>query len=72
MDILIINEKVQKRDNDQIIEVQSGGRVMEYWVSYHIKIERTGTIGKRDFTLKTSSPAQSIKFTADLTENGFL
>ena len=41
IEIMIINEISRKNFNDQIIEVQSGGKVMKYWADFSIKITRT-------------------------------
>lgn len=71
VDILVVNEKVQIRENDQNIEIQSGGKVMEYWVTLDIKIERTEVLKEREFILTNHSDGDHIKFRSNLTENGF-
>jgi len=71
VNILIVNEKVQIRDNDQLTEIQSGGKVMEYWVSLDIKIERTEILKERKFTLTKHPEDKHITFMSKLTENGF-
>ncbi|GAH06045.1 unnamed protein product, partial [marine sediment metagenome] len=71
VNILIVNEKVQIRDNDQLTEIQSGGKVMEYWVSLDIKIERTEILKERKFTLTKHPEDKHISFMSKLTENGF-
>lgn len=71
VNILIVNEKAQIRDNDQLTEIQSGGKVMEYWVSLDIKIERTEILKERKFTLTKHPEDKHISFMSKLTENGF-
>jgi RecA/RadA recombinase len=71
IDILIVNEKVNKLVNNQIIEVPSGGRVMEYWVSLNIKIERTEILKQRKLIINKLPEIENIEFTYSLTKNGF-
>jgi len=71
VNILIVNEKAQIRDNDQLTEIQSGGKVMEYWVLLDIKIERTEILKERKFTLTKHPEDKHISFMSKLTENGF-
>ena len=56
---------------DNIVEIQSGGKVMEYWVSFDIKIERTHKINSRYIVLTKRSNNQQLNFTSILTERGF-
>lgn len=69
--ILIVNEKVQKQINSEIIEVQSGGNVIDYWILYDIKIERTEKIKERRFILTKQPNLQKIEFTSIITKKGF-
>ena len=71
IEILIVNEKVNKLINDQIIEVQSGGKVMEYWVSLNIKIERTEVLKQRKLIITKHPEIENIEFTYNLTNDGF-
>ena len=71
VDILVINEKVQTRENDQNKEIQSGGKVMEYWITLDIKIERTEILKEREIILINHSSGDHIKFLSNLTESGF-
>lgn len=71
IDILIVNEKVNKMVSNQIIEVQSGGKVMEYWVLLNIKIERTEILKQRKLIITKHPEIQNIEFTYNLTKNGF-
>jgi RecA/RadA recombinase len=71
IDILIVNEKVNKLINNQTIEMQGGGKVMEYWVSANIKIERTEVLKERKFILTKRPEIQNMEFKSSLTKNGF-
>ncbi|MFX1496610.1 MAG: hypothetical protein ACFFBH_03695 [Promethearchaeota archaeon] len=69
--ILIVNNKSDVNRNGQIIEVQSGGLVMEYWINSTIKITRTNKLNQRKFVFNKSNK-KLIAISATLTENGFL
>jgi len=71
IEVLIVNEKTQKKDKDNIIEVQSGGKVMEYWIFYNIKIERTNKLNERIFILSNRFDNKKSSFKAMLNEEGF-
>ena len=71
IEILIINEISRKNFNDQIIEVQSGGKVMEYWVDFSIKITRTEKLNERNFILTKDPKIELNNIKSILTENGF-
>ncbi|MHA1985061.1 MAG: AAA family ATPase [Promethearchaeota archaeon] len=71
IEILVINEKTQIKEENQIKEIQSGGKVMEYWVSNDIKIERTEKLRERKFILTTHPSSEFTEFTSKLSENGF-
>jgi len=71
IEILIINEISRKNLNDQIIEVQSGGKVMEFWVNYSLKITKTKKLNQRKFLFVNVSKNQIIEFTSSLKERGF-
>ncbi len=71
IEIMIINEISRKNFNDQIIEVQSGGKVMKYWVNFSIKITRTEKLNKRKLILTKDLEIELNNFTLNLTENGF-
>ena len=68
---LVISEKVQSRVNDRIIEFQSGGKVMEYWTTLDIKIERTGVLKERKFIITNHLNSDHLEFMSNLNENGF-
>lgn len=71
IEIMIINEISRKNFNNQIIEVQSGGKVMNYWVDFSIKITRIEKLNERKFILTKDSEIELDKFTSYLTGNGF-
>jgi hypothetical protein len=71
VDILIINEKVQTKENEIFIETQSGGKVMEYWIPIDIKIERTEILKERKMILINHTTGDQTEIIANLTENGF-
>jgi len=70
IEILIINEISRKNLNDHIVEVQAGGKVMEYWISYNIKINRTEKLNQRKFVIKQGEKLV-LEFIENLTINGF-
>ncbi|MFW9770617.1 MAG: hypothetical protein ACFFFB_06605 [Candidatus Heimdallarchaeota archaeon] len=70
IDILIVNNKTYIDSNGQIIEVQSGGLVMEYWINSTIKIIRTNKLNQRKFIFNTENK-EIIKKLVTLTKNGF-
>jgi len=71
IEIMIINEISRKNFDDQIIEVQSGGKVMKYWVDFSIKITRTEKLNERKFILTKDPGIELNSFKSILTENGF-
>ncbi|KKN16681.1 hypothetical protein LCGC14_0973440 [marine sediment metagenome] len=70
-DILIVNESTKKRINDHFIEIQSGGKVMEYWILFDIKIKRTHKISNRQIFLTKHPDNKQLEFISILTERGF-
>ena len=71
LDVLIVNETTKRRINDHFIEKQSGGKVMEYWVSISFKIERTNKNNTRNIFLEERVENKRIHFESTLTESGF-
>ena len=71
IEILIVNEKTQIKEENQIKEIQSGGRVMGYWVSLDIKIERTAKLRERKFILTEHPSFERTEFKSELSEKGF-
>ncbi|KKN35424.1 hypothetical protein LCGC14_0783670 [marine sediment metagenome] len=72
IDILIVNETTKLRINNHFIDKQSGGQVMDYWISLDIKIERTQKICNRQILLTKHPENSQIKIESILTEKGFI
>lgn len=68
--VLIVSNKANINRNGQIIETQSGGLVMEYWINSTIKITRTNKLNQRKFIFNKNSK-KLVEISATLTENGF-
>ena len=71
IEVLVINELTRKSHNDQTEEVQSGGNVMDFWVSYSIKIERTERLSVRNLTVRKHRENKKFELSSILTNNGF-
>lgn len=71
IEILIVNEISRKTRENQIIEVQSGGKVMEFWVKYILKINKTNKLNERKFIFNNIPEKRSIEFNSNLREKGF-
>jgi RecA/RadA recombinase len=72
INILIVNNKTNITSNGHLIEVQSGGLVMDYWINSTIKIIRTHQLNQRKFILKKKDESKIIESSAILTKTGFL
>ncbi|MFW9999478.1 MAG: hypothetical protein ACFE9Q_03115 [Candidatus Hodarchaeota archaeon] len=70
--IIIVNEISRKISKGQLIEVQSGDKIMEFWVNYNIKIIRTKNLNQRKFILINTSKNCKSEFISDLKEIGFI
>jgi len=71
IDILIVNEISYIHFEDHSLEIQSGGKVMKYWIPYSIKIARSEMMNKRRLFLYKTSQIQ-FELLATLSEKGFL
>ncbi|MFX1237671.1 MAG: ATPase domain-containing protein [Promethearchaeota archaeon] len=71
LEILLVNDISRKELGDTIIEVQSGGKVMDYWIEFSIKITRSKSLNQRYIELTKSPSEQKLKFTSRLSELGF-
>jgi len=69
--ILIVNELSRKNYNEQFIEVQSGGKAMEFWINFNLKIAKTKTLNQRKFIFSNLSENRLYEFTLNLREEGF-
>ena len=71
IEILIVNEISRKTRENQIIEVQSGGKVMDFWVKYNLKINKTNKLNERKLIFNNIPEKHSIEFNSNLREKGF-
>lgn len=71
IEILVINEISRKTVDDLIIDIQSGGNVMKFWVNYNLKITKTNILNERKFFFTNISENKTIEFFSNLRENGF-
>jgi archaellum biogenesis ATPase FlaH len=70
LDIIIVNESSRKMQKDEYYEIQSGGKVMDYWVSCSFHIERTDSLSKRKISLIKDGEVK-VDYYLSLTNNGF-
>ncbi|MFX0056730.1 MAG: hypothetical protein ACFE85_15175 [Candidatus Hodarchaeota archaeon] len=71
-EILIISEISRVNVNGHTIQIQSGGKIMDYWIAYSLKIERTEKLNYRKFILtKKEEEYSSQEYYLILTEKGF-
>ncbi|MFX1394945.1 MAG: hypothetical protein ACFFAH_15430, partial [Promethearchaeota archaeon] len=71
IEVLVVNELTRKSYNDQTQEVQSGGKVMDFWILYTIKIERTEILNKRKFIVRKDPEKKIFDINSSLTQYGF-
>ncbi|MFX1258860.1 MAG: hypothetical protein ACFFAN_13460, partial [Promethearchaeota archaeon] len=71
IEVLVVNELSRKNQLDQTLEVQSGGKVVNYWIRYDIKIARTEKLNERTFILREKAENKIFEFISSLTERGF-
>ena len=69
--ILIVNENSRRTQEGQTYEVESGGNVMQYWVTNSIKIERIDVVNNRRFILHKGYDNISFLLNSILTKRGF-
>lgn len=69
--ILIVNEISSISGNKKDFEFQSGGKVMDYWISTSLKISRTEKLNQRKFTIVKHPEGKQDEFTSNLTRGGF-
>ncbi len=72
VEILIINEVSRKTEIGSTKEIQSGGNVMNYWISNALKIERTQKLKERKFILTHSTKNKVLEFKLNMTDFGFM
>jgi len=71
INILVVNDSSRKSENDQIVEIQSGGKVMEYWIPITIKIARLDSLNNRKIFLQDVEKNKTIEVNSTLTIKGF-
>ena len=71
IDILIVNEMSRKSYDDKTLEIQSGGKVMVYWVLNSIKISRTEQLNVRALLLTKHLEEVDSNCLSNLTSHGF-
>lgn len=71
IEVLIVNEMSRRSYNEQTEEIQSGGKVMDYWVINSINIKRTNKLNVRKFVLTKHPMNKKIELFSLLSENGF-
>ena len=71
IEIMVVNEMSRKNLGDQIIEVESGGKVMEFWTDKKLKISKTKKLNEREFLFSDGSNNKIMKFISNLREFGF-
>ena len=71
LEVLIVNESSKDTKNGVLDEIPSGGAVMDYWISYLLKIERTSILNRRKLILIQSNQQIPLEFELDMTKNGF-
>ena len=71
IDILIVNENSRRTQEGQTYEVESGGNVMQYWVTNSIKIERSDVVNNRRLILHKGNDNLSFLLNSILTKRGF-
>lgn len=71
INILVVNNSSRKSENGQIVEIQSGGKVMEYWTRVTIKIARLESLNNRKIFFKDVDKNETIEVNSALTTKGF-
>ncbi|MFX1268602.1 MAG: hypothetical protein ACFFAK_11640 [Promethearchaeota archaeon] len=72
INILVVNTQTNINQNGQLIEVQSGGKVMDYWIDNSLKILRTNKLTCRKFVFKIKNNKKVIESLTTLTQDGFI
>ncbi len=70
--VLIVNEISKIQQNQSTVEVQSGRKVMENWITYSIHLIRDKEMNKRQLLLKNKKSNQEIRFSSVMTKGGFI
>ncbi|MFX1355791.1 MAG: hypothetical protein ACFFA8_00765 [Promethearchaeota archaeon] len=70
-EILITTEVSQTKINGRTIQIQAGGKIMEYWINYSLKIERTEKLNHRRLILSRKEEKTSEEYYSIFSEKGF-
>jgi predicted ATP-dependent serine protease len=68
---LIVNEISRGTQEGQTYDMESGGKVMHYWVVNSIKIERTDVVNNRKLILHRGNDNNSFVLNSMLSNHGF-
>lgn len=71
VDVLIVNYLRRLKQEKQTIEIQSGGKVMDYWIDLSIKIDRYKKLNYRNLVISTHPEKNLIIYRSKLTKFGF-
>lgn len=71
VDVLIVNYLRRLKQENQTIELQSGGKVMDYWIDLSIKIDRHKKLNYRNFIISAHPEKNLIIYQSKLTKFGF-
>ncbi|MFX0137766.1 MAG: hypothetical protein ACFFDN_29265 [Candidatus Hodarchaeota archaeon] len=72
INIIVVNTQTNINQNGKLIEVQSGGKVMDYWIESSLKILRTNKLNCRTFVFKRKNNKKTIESQSTLTQDGFI
>ena len=70
-EILMVNNIRSIRRENQTIEIPAGGKVMDFWLGYSIKIERDKKLNYRKIILSNRTGTKQISTLTTLTKLGF-
>ena len=70
LDFILVNESSKEIQNEIYYDVQSGGKVMDYWISNSFHIQRTDSVNKRRISLATNKEIIG-DYLLSLTDKGF-
>ena len=69
--ILLTNEISRININNETKEVQTGYKVIDYWILCDIKIERTETLNKRKLIINLKDSKKRYEIFSTITQQGF-
>jgi hypothetical protein len=71
VNVLIVNYLRRLKNENQTLEIQSGGKVMDYWLDYSLKIERHKKLNHRKILLTKDPEKKKLNLLSKLTKFGF-